>query len=767
MTTAPASPPPSTGAPPRSAGPGSSPSGPMAAPSIDPIRLLQRYKVLLIASMMVGVIAGVAAWQVWLRVAPTYTSFALFEISPPKTEAGERQEGMDLDEIERYMNTQAAIMTGERVLQAVVELPTIREDVRTWAEQFVENGQFATAEARRALQDAISARPNPDTLLIQLTAKATTSGDAYTLVKLVREEYLNQLSQVELRKLTKEQDALRRQIDALKGEVEDNDPDRLSITELQDKRESILIEEGIDSLDGRTNEASMALAGVTEQLNQVRLDMQSVKEQLERLEASRDKPNGPLFSDDLRAEVEQHPIIVNLKQQIAQAETSLRAIEASGTGRRNLTYRRLKSQLESLRVQLEDQMQRELERTFFGRIESMKNVLNSLKGQEKDLLERKAELKERLNKFTIAQAEIEDIELEIEDVRNRIAELEAKLGNLEAIEAQATAEAGNRDVFGREQFLDRVDVVQYEEVPDKVSWPDPIIVVPAATMLVVAMTGGLVVLRELLDQRVKGPADVALIPRTRVLGMIPLSTEDPGKLKSVETAFRDQPQGALAEQFRSVRTLLAKRMHQNNYRSLMITSGFPESGTTTTAVNLACACAASEMRVLLVDANLRRPALHRLLGLSSEPGLVDVMAGVSTLAESVQNGAPGLDVLVAGSVEERVFERLACPAMDRLLNAAMDEYDVILIDTAPMVVSGDALALANKCDANMLVIRALSEKRGLVARLRNQLADARGELLGVLVNGVRASAGGYLRRNMRATHEYQREPGDNGRVGRR
>jgi Mrp family chromosome partitioning ATPase len=94
--------------------------------------------------------------------------------------------------------------------------------------------------------------------------------------------------------------------------------------------------------------------------------------------------------------------------------------------------------------------------------------------------------------------------------------------------------------------------------------------------------------------------------------------------------------------------------------------------------------------------------------------------------------------------------------MTALLAEAKSRYDLVLIDTAPAIVAGDGLALAQRCDASLLVVRAMGEKRGLVARVRNELSETRGEFLGVLVNAVRASPGGYLKGNLRAAQEYQK-----------
>jgi capsular exopolysaccharide synthesis family protein len=194
------------------------------------------------------------------------------------------------------------------------------------------------------------------------------------------------------------------------------------------------------------------------------------------------------------------------------------------------------------------------------------------------------------------------------------------------------------------------------------------------------------------------------------------------------------------------------------HRTLLVVSGLPGSGTTTAVTNLAHAAAAADRRVLVIDANLRRPAAHRIFGLPDAPGLSDVLAGTRSFEAAVQRSADQrVDVLTAGSREARVFERLSTDAMEAVLREAAEKYDLVLIDAAPLVVSGDGLGLAQRCDASMLVVRALAEKRGMVARLRSELADSRAEHLGVLVNGVRSAAGGYLKGNIRATHDYQKE----------
>jgi protein-tyrosine kinase len=248
-----------------------------------------------------------------------------------------------------------------------------------------------------------------------------------------------------------------------------------------------------------------------------------------------------------------------------------------------------------------------------------------------------------------------------------------------------------------------------------------------------------------------------MIPRTRVLGIVPHASEDPGTPTRLETVFRDLPAGVLAESYRQLRATLLKKMHQAGHKSLLVMSGMPGSGATSAVCNLAFAMAMAEQRVLVIDANFRRPAIHRIFDGREGPGLSDVLAnGGLGLTETVQKtGVEHIHLLSAGSADKRLFERLSTAPMAEVLREAGEQYDIVLVDVAPAMVAGDALALANRCDATMLVVRAMGEKRGLVARLRNELAETRTDFLGVLVNGVRSSAGGYLKGNILASHKYQ------------
>jgi Mrp family chromosome partitioning ATPase len=134
-------------------------------------------------------------------------------------------------------------------------------------------------------------------------------------------------------------------------------------------------------------------------------------------------------------------------------------------------------------------------------------------------------------------------------------------------------------------------------------------------------------------------------------------------------------------------------------------------------------------------------------------GLADVLSG-SAKVQDVINDADGIGVITAGTPANRVSDRLSNGIMDSMLAELRGKYDLILFDVPPAVVSGDAMIIANKVDAAVMVVRANQEHRGLVARLMHRLADSRCELLGLLLNRPRGLAGGYLKKNYATMAEY-------------
>lgn len=266
---------------------------------------------------------------------------------------------------------------------------------------------------------------------------------------------------------------------------------------------------------------------------------------------------------------------------------------------------------------------------------------------------------------------------------------------------------------------------------------------------------------EILDQRIKGPSDLAALGRIPVLGIMPDADEDPSQPEHPESVFRDIPGSIMAEHYRQIRTRVGKAMARGGHRTLVVVGASPGSGATSVVSNLGSALVSAGHSVLLIDANYRRPRLHAALDVSESPGLADVLSKNADFASAVikpKAGSEGPDLLPAGSARHRKVEQFGSSSIDDLLRQAREQYEFVLIDVAPALVAGDAQTLANRCDASMLVARALHEKRGMVGRLRNELCESKAEFIGAMVNAVRSSAGGYMRKNIRTQASYASDP---------
>src|SRR5690606_32371160 len=155
-----------------------------------------------------------------------------------------------------------------------------------------------------------------------------------------------------------------------------------------------------------------------------------------------------------------------------------------------------------------------------------------------------------------------------------ISDLDTQIAEQRAIAKQLQEDIANQ-VSLRDQFLrtgalpgkkdlyeDRVRLVLSEAVPDQLAFPKLVIILPAGAVLVCGLVTAGIVVRALVDQRFRGPADLAMLPRARIIGMVPLGSLDPAGRTAVETAFRDRPTGVIAEHFRQIRAPLIKRMEQ-------------------------------------------------------------------------------------------------------------------------------------------------------------------------------------------------------------
>ncbi len=722
---------------PRPTGGQASSAGPTV--SLDPIKLLHKYKWMLVASAIVGVFVGVVAHIGFSMFAPKYTSFVIFECKPVSEEIGETYAAVvNAEEMERFIGTQVTRMKSEQLVARVANDSRIKTEAPVWSNQFVNKGVFDPVEASEELLKILKANAIPNTYFIRLSLSIGNPEDAAGLVRLFRLNYMEMITTSNSRDVTQRKDVIQDGINQTSQEIKD----------LNVRRSRLIRDGSVQSLDSARDARAQNLRMIDASLLEINQALEALDVMRITDEAKLQRESGIDYDETLRAEVDQSPLILGLKQQKKIMETELITMQLGGLGPDHRQVQNTTSRIKALERKIEDTREELLRDAFEARVQGTLMTISQYRAQEADLLRQAEELTAELTELTRISSEIQDIDHQIEATVARQADQIADLTNLSAASSLDSAS--------------RLIVSSMETVPDEPSFPIIYMMVPAGVFLIGALTVGGILLFEFLDHRIKSAADIAMMPRTRPLGIIPDLSEDPANPQSAETVFRDHPTSILAEHYRQLRTKVANELLRNQHRSLLVVGAMPGSGASSVTINLAATCAARGQKTLIIDTNHRRPRIHSALGLNADKGLANVLAGEATIEECVQStGERAPDVLAVGSLPHRIVERLGTQAMTDVIEEASKLYEMVIIDTSPAIVSGDAAALANQTDASMLVVRAMVEKRGQVTRLKNELDDGRATFLGVLVNGVKASAGGYMRKNIRTSHSYHTNTAEN------
>src|SRR5213594_1548983 len=317
------------------------------------------------------------------------------------------------------------------------------------------------------------------------------------------------------------------------------------------------------------------------------------------------------------------------------------------------------------------------------------------------------------------------------------------------------------------------------------------------TILVGAVLGlslGLVLafVRETLDTSIGTIEDVEAYLGVPVLGVVPhidsretvqrilerrpaLAQIDPEALLShllLITHF--DPKSPVAEAYRTLRTNIQFARMERSGKVLVVSSPTLQEGKTTTIVNLALTMAQSGQKTLLIGANMRRPSIHRFFGIEREPGLSNILVGsaqwrdcIRTVADILMGrfemedimAAPGLDnlhIIEAGPVPANPSELLSTPAMSGFLHSVRDVYDVVLVDTPPILPVTDSAIVASQSDGVVLVYQAGKVGRLVLKRAKVHVENVGGKVWGVVLNDVKAEIAGYAYTQY-YTHYYGEE----------
>ncbi|MGB9236285.1 MAG: polysaccharide biosynthesis tyrosine autokinase [Terriglobales bacterium] len=289
---------------------------------------------------------------------------------------------------------------------------------------------------------------------------------------------------------------------------------------------------------------------------------------------------------------------------------------------------------------------------------------------------------------------------------------------------------------------------------------------------------GLAFLLENMDNTVRTPEQAQALSGLPSLGMIPMGSKSTthgsaanrlaltSSKEAVETVTQVRPQSQMSESYRALRTSLLLSNLGAPPKVIMVTSARPQEGKTTTSINTAIVLAQKGVRVLLVDADLRRPSIHKTLGMGPRSGLSNVLTGSATLQQAITISPvlPNLFILPAGTPPPNPAELLASANMRDMLTELREQFDHIVVDTPPTLSVTDAVVLSPRADATILVIRSGQTTKQALRRARDILMQVNAHVAGVLLNAVDLTSPDYYyyyEYQGKYTHYYQEEPLDN------
>lgn len=274
----------------------------------------------------------------------------------------------------------------------------------------------------------------------------------------------------------------------------------------------------------------------------------------------------------------------------------------------------------------------------------------------------------------------------------------------------------------------------------------------AAVALALGLLAGLALafLVESLDERLRTSEDLERVGGgLSILAVIPeFDTRSSATPLLLQGSGRPTP---AAEAFRSLRTSIRFASTEMPIHILQVTSPIDAEGKTTTVANLAAAFAQGGHRVVVIDADLRRPRLASMFEKQNAPGLTDVLLGDVKLSEAVVTVTADLDLLPAGSIPPNPSELLSTVRSAAVVSALAESYDLVLIDCSPVLPATDALIVSRLANATILVTNARRSKRGAIRRTLEQLGHVGAPILGLVLNA--APAGGAYGYGYGYTHD--------------
>jgi polysaccharide biosynthesis transport protein len=542
--------------------------------------------------------------------------------------------------------------------------------------------------------DHVQVAPVPDSKLVDVSFTSNDPNFAATAANALVDEYVAANLEVRMQGTQSMLDWLEKEVGAQQAKVEQSERELASY---RDRENAMSLDEKNNIVLSRLNSLNDSVL----RARTTRIEKESIYNQVKTM-------SGAMTADSLPA-VAQNPQVQLLKTQLGDLQRQ-KAQLSERYGEKHPDIIKLNAQLADIERQLQSETAKALQ--------TVKNEYD------------RAVLEERTLASNLEEAKKDVQDLGRKSVSYNVLEREAR-SNRTVYEALLQRE--NELRVSSNSRANNVRVVEHAEVPKgplaptgRRTW-----LLSFAVALVVAI--GVAYGLDYMNDTIKTPEDVTRILKMQFLGLVPSIRGD----KHPVLASSHAP-SEFSEAFRSLRTSIIARYPGEGAKTMAVTSAQPLEGKTTTAANIAMALAYGGARVLLIDADMRRPGLHRPLRLTNDRGLSQILTGQARVRDVIQRTVdPNLLAITAGRTPPNPSELLASERMKTLLaNLQHGPFDWIVIDTPPVLAVTDAVILAPAVAGVTFVIGAEMTRRRLAERALETILSSHPKMVGVVLNKV-------------------------------
>ncbi|HZB90797.1 MAG TPA: polysaccharide biosynthesis tyrosine autokinase [Stellaceae bacterium] len=449
------------------------------------------------------------------------------------------------------------------------------------------------------------------------------------------------------------------------------------------------------------------------------LEAQSRLAQLQRSGVTRGgRATDAAISHDDILEVLQSPVIQALRAQEADAQR--RAADLSAQyGDRYPKVINVRAEIAEIRAKIQTEVARI--------IDALKNEVATQQAREQGLNNMLAKMKADAAHGDIAEVQLHDLERQAQADRTLY---ENFLSQYKATQSQDSFQQPDADIISR------------AFVPLRPSFPQKPVLISLSLLASLVLGVLLALICENLDVAIRSMDQVRSQLKVYPLGMVPAL----GGVRRVagsrpEHEVIDRPLSAYAEAIRGIHTNLMLADVDQRPRVVLVTSALPGEGKSTMAMSLAQMVARYGQRVIVIDGDLRRPAVHRLAGVAHKPGLIEWLINRNALEEVIYStGAGGIDVIPAGDQPQLPPNLLSSDRFRQLLRGLMERYDMIILDSAPVLAVSDTRVLATLAEQTLFVVRWASTSHKVAASALRQLVESGARVAGAALMAVDVKA---------------------------